>query len=131
MKSMNIAYKSIMVCFICALFIAPGVLFAKTETLEDIGSYSAALPFAVPNIPIPEVSISPEDITKTLAAEKINVGNVSFLAFDNPLTKLNNEIKQKLGIDIPVFIGAIFKGVLWLIAWVQTAVAKLLTHLPG
>lgn len=81
---------------------------------------------------IPKLEI--HGTTSALSSEKVLQGTEMiaqylspFVRADQTLTRLNDEIKQTIGIDMPVFLKAILKGVLWLIWFIIGLIQRLIS----
>lgn len=57
--------------------------------------------------------------------KQVRTGTEAVFKIDSGLRRLNAEIKSKLGIDIPVLVGALWDGIVWIVRWVAGFLGKI------
>lgn len=84
------------------------------ETLKNIFQLSPA-PVQLKSSPVLQQNL-----------QQIRSGTEMFLNIDAGIRNLNAQIKETIGLDIPVFVGAIWRGVVWLINFVYSLFVSLI-----
>lgn len=130
---------------LCIGICAP-LSFARAESQSSAPALPAVIPFdiqkgiiaplpittilqnifqAQPSVRLPQ-SFLPVSPQLESGLKSVRQGAQSAIRLDGALQRLNAEIKQKLGIDVPVLAQAIWDGIVWVVRAIAGLVMQLI-----
>lgn len=74
---------------------------------------------------IPSITIHVPIGTSSTSIPAVDISKDSILKGDSALQNLNNQIKSDIGIDVPVFIQAILRGLIRFFHWILGLLSQL------
>jgi hypothetical protein len=133
-------------CAALCIGICAPLSFARAESQSNVPVFPAVIPFEIqkgiivpppittilqnifqaqPPVRLPQSSV-PVSPQLESGLKSVRQGVQSVIRFDSALQRLNGEIKQKLGINVPVLAQAIWDGIVWVVRAIAGLVMQLI-----